>query len=191
MTRPYQLRQRAERQSRTRQKIVEAAIELHQERGLAATSMRDIARQAKVGTVTVYRHFPDEAALVGACSGTYFGRNPLPDPEPWCAIAEPHARLRRGLADTYAYHRATEPMIGRVIDEARDQPVMAPYHAHWDRAAEVLLAAWPARARRDARLAAAIALALGFDTWRLLVCRRGLSDRQAVELMLRLVEGER
>ena len=186
MTRTYQLKQRAASQERTRQKIVEAAIELHQTKGLAATSMRDIAKRARVGTVTVYRHFPDEAALVDACSGTYFERNPFPNPENWCGIADPRERLRRGLRDTYAYHRATEPMIAQVIDEARNQPVMAPYHAHWGRAADVLLAAWPLEARRDTKLKAAVALALSFDTWRLLVREQGLSDTQAVALMLRL-----
>jgi AcrR family transcriptional regulator len=186
MKRPYQLKQRAERRDRTRQKIIEAAIELHQAQGMAATSMRDIAARAKVGTVTVYRHFADEATLVGACSGTYFERHPLPDPEDWRGIEDARERLRRGLRDTYAYHRATEPMIAQVIAEARDQPVMAPYHAHWRRAADVLLAAWPPAARRDAKLKAAVALALSFDTWRLLVRGQGLSDKQAAELMLRL-----
>jgi AcrR family transcriptional regulator len=187
MTRTYQLKRRAESQNRTRQKIIEAAIELHQAKGLSATSMRDIAKRAKVGTVTVYRHFPDEVALVGACSGTYFERNPFPNPEDWCGITDPRERLRRGLRDTYAYHRVTEPMIAQVIDEARDQPVMTPYHTHWRRAADVLLAAWPPEARRNKKLTAAVALALSFDTWRLLVRERGLTDKQAVELMLRLI----
>ena len=186
MTRPYQLKRRAERQDRTRQRIVEAAIELHQSKGIAATSMRDIAERAKVGTVTVYRHFADEAALVGACSGTYFERHPFPDPDSWRGIKDAQERLRRGLRDTYAYHRQTEPMIAQVSGEARDSPVMAPYHAHWRRAAGVLLAAWPPTARRDAKLQAALALALSFDTWRQLVREQGLSDKQAVELMLRL-----
>lgn len=186
MTRTYRLRRRAESQARTRRKIIEAAIELHEAKGLAATSMRDVANRANVGTVTVYRHFPDEAALLGACSGTYFGRHAFPDPEDWRGIADARERLRRGLRDTYAYHRATEPMIAQVIYEARDLPVMEPYHAHWRRAADVLLAAWPRAARRDAKLKAALALALRFDTWRLLAREEGLSDKQAIELMLRL-----
>jgi len=187
MKRPYQLKRRAEGQRRTRQKIVEAAIELHQAKGLAATTMNDIAERAKVGKVTVYRHFPDEAALVGACSGQYFERHPFPDPEDWRRIGDAAERLRRGLRDTYAYHRATEPMMIRVLADARDLPVMAPYHAHWQRAADVLLSAWPAPARREAVLKAALALALSFDTWRLLVPSQGLTDGQAIGLMMRLV----
>jgi AcrR family transcriptional regulator len=95
MTRSYRLKRRAERQDQTRQKIVEAAIALHQDKGLAATTMADVAERAGVGRVTVYRHFPDEAALVGACSGQYFERHPLPDPELWLEIADPVAPRSR------------------------------------------------------------------------------------------------
>jgi AcrR family transcriptional regulator len=186
MKRSYRLKQRAEGQGRTRQKIVDAAIELHQTKGLAATAVSDIAERAKVGKVTVYRHFPDEAALVSACSGQYFQRHPFPDPEDWRRIEDASERLRRGLRDTYAYHRATEPMMTRVLAEARDLPVMVPYHTHWQRAADVLAGAWPASARRKAVLKAALALALSFDTWHLLVRSQRLTDDQAIELMMRL-----
>ena len=186
MKRSYQLKRRAEGQDRTRQKIVDAAIELHQAKGLAATTMNDIAERAKVGKVTVYRHFPDGAALVSACSGQYFQHHPLPDPEGWRRIQDASERLRRGLRDTYAYHRATEPMMIRVLAEARDLPVMVPYHSHWQRAADILAAAWPVSDRRKAPLKAALALALSFDTWHLLVRAQRLTDDQAIELMMRL-----
>jgi AcrR family transcriptional regulator len=186
MKRSYQLKRRAESQGRTRQKIIDAAIELHQAKGLSGTTTSDIADRAKVGKVTVYRHFPDQVALVGACSGQYFQRHPFPDPEDWRRIQDPSERLRRGLRDTYAYHRATEAMMTRVLAEARDLPVMAPYHEHWQRAAGVLAAAWPPPVRRTAKLKAALALALSFDTWRLLVREQRLSNAQAIDLTMRL-----
>lgn len=186
MARSYQLKRRAERQDETRQKIIEAAIELHQAKGLAATSMSDIAARANVGRVTVYRHFPDEEALVGACSGQYFERHPLPDPEPWKAIKSPIERLRQGLHETYVFHRETDAMMSRVYTEARDLPVMGPYHAHWRRAADILVAGWSLKGRRKALLRAAIALALEYETWRTLIQDHRLTDDQAIELMLRL-----
>lgn len=186
MKRPYQLKQRGKRQGETRQKIVEAAIHLHQTKGLAATSMNDIAEQAGVGKVTVYRHFPDLGAVAGACSGLYFERHPFPDPALWRTIEDPAARLRQGLLEAYAWHRATEPMMSSVYAEARDLPVMAPYLAYWAGAAEVLLEAWAEKGRRKVLLRAAIALALDIETWRTLVRVQGLSDKQAAELMLRL-----
>jgi AcrR family transcriptional regulator len=190
MSRSYQLKRRAERQDETRQRIVEAAIELHQTIGPAATTMSQIAERARVGRVTVYRHFPDESTLARACSGQYFERHPLPDPDAWQAIADPSERLRTGLTQTYAYHSATEAMMTRVLADARDHPVMAPYHAHWSRAADVLVTPWRRRGRRRKLLRAAIALALSFDTWRTLVREQLLESENALELMLRVTVDE-
>ena len=186
MARPYELKRRAERQDETRQRIVEAAIELHQTIGPAATTVSEIAERAGVGRVTVYRHFPDEATLARACSGRYFERHPFPDPESWKAIPDPVERLRTGLEEAYAYHRSTEAMMAHVLADARDHPVVAPYHAHWERGADVLASPWRVRGRRRTLLRAALALALSFDTWRTLVREQELTDDQAVELMLRL-----
>ena len=86
VTRPYRLKRRAERLDETRQRIVEAAIELHQTIGPAATTVSDVAERAHVGRVTVYRHFPDELTLARACSGLYFERHPAPDPDRWQGI---------------------------------------------------------------------------------------------------------
>lgn len=186
MTRSYNLKKRGERQDETRQRIVEAAIHLHQTRGIAATSMIDIAEEAEVGKVTVYRHFPDMEAMVGACSGQYFERNPMPDPEPWRSVKVPQERLRTGLKDAYDWFTSTAPMMTSVYGEARDSPVMAPYHGYWQAAADILLAPWKARGRRKKLLRAAIVLALDFETWRNLVPVQGLTNDQAVELMVRL-----
>jgi AcrR family transcriptional regulator len=186
MGRPYTLKRRAERREATRSRIVEAAIELHQTVGPAATSVTEIAERAGVGRVTVYRHFPDEAALAWACSGRYLQRNPLPDAKAWRAIADAGERLRAGLTETYAYHRGTEAMMTRVLADARDHEVMAPYHAHWRRAVEVLAAPFGARGARRAMLRAGIAVALSFDTWRTLVREQGLTDEQAADVAARL-----
>jgi AcrR family transcriptional regulator len=186
MTRPYRLKRRAERHDETRHRIIEAAIELHQTIGPAATTITDIAERARVGRVTVYRHFPDEPTLARACSGLYFERHPAPDPDRWQAVADPVERLRTALTETYAYHRATQAMMSHVLADARDHPVVAPYHEHWRRAADVLMTGWRVRGRPRATLHAGIALALGFDTWRTLIREEGLGDDQAVELMLRL-----
>jgi AcrR family transcriptional regulator len=186
MARPYRLKQRAERHDQTRRRIIEAAIELHQTIGPAATTVTDIAERAQVGRVTVYRHFPDEPTLARACSGLYFERHPAPDPDRWRAIADPVERLRTALSETYAYHHATEAMMSHVLADARDHPVVAPYHAHWRHAVDVLTAGWRVRGRGRTMLRAGIALALGFDTWRTLIREQQLEDDQAVELMVRL-----
>jgi AcrR family transcriptional regulator len=186
MARSYQLKRRAKRQSETRQRIIEATIELHQTIGPASTTISQIAERAQVGRVTVYRHFPDEPTLSRACSGQYFERHPFPDADRWRKIADPAERLQTGLCETYAYHRTTEAMISHALADARDHPVMAPYHAYWRHAADVLTAPWRTRGNRRTTLHAAIALALSFDTWRTLIQVQGLRDDQATAMMLRL-----
>lgn len=186
MTRRYRMDHRAAKQAATRQKIVEAAIELHQKKGIAATSMRDVASRAGVGVVTVYRHFADDLELLASCSGTYFERHPFPDPEQLSAISDPESRLRQGLRDTYTYHRKTAPMMMSVIDEIRDAPISEPYFAHWRYMAEALSSAWSEPPQRDELLTAGIELALQFDTWKFLTSNMALTDDNAVELMMRL-----
>jgi AcrR family transcriptional regulator len=186
MARSYQLKRRGERQDQTRQRIIEAAIDLHQSKGITVTTMSEIAERAKVGRVTVYRHFPDETALVGACSGQYFQLHPLPDPQRWRSVENATDRLRRGLLETYSYHRETEAMMDQVYAAARDYPVMKPYHDHWHRAADILVEAWSLTGYARKQLHAAISLALNFNTWRTLVRVHNLNDDQIVEFMLRL-----
>jgi AcrR family transcriptional regulator len=186
VTRKYRLKRRAERRDDTRQRIVDAAIELHQTVGPAATTISDIADRAGVGRVTVYRHFPDELTLFRACSGFHLQRNPLPDPQRWHEIDDPVQRLRSALTQVYEYHRTHEAIFTHVLADVRDHEVMAPYHAHWERASDVLVAPWRARGRRRALLRAGIGLALSFDAWRSLVRDHGLTNDQAVEVALRL-----
>ncbi len=186
VTRPYKLKRRAELQDETRQRIVDATIELHQTIGPTATTISEIAERAGVGRVTVYRHFPDELTLAHACSGKYLKQHPPPDPEHWRETADLEERLRSALRETYAYHRATRRMFSHVLADARDHPVMTTYHEHWQRAVEVLLEPSPARGRERNRLRAALALALSFDTWRTLCDEQGLTEPQAADVMLRL-----
>jgi AcrR family transcriptional regulator len=191
MARSYRLKRRAERQDQTRQRIIDATIELHQTIGPAATTVTDIAERAGVGRVTVYRHFPDEPTLARACSGQYFERHPAPDLAGWKVIKDPDERLRRALRETYEYHRATEAMMTRVLADARDHEVMAPYHEYWRHATDALLTPFQARGTRRALLRAGIALALSFDTWRTLVRDQGLSDAHAVDVARGLVSDTR
>ncbi len=189
MPRSYELKRRAERQDETRQRIIDATIQLHQTIGPAATTITDIAERAGVGRVTVYRHFPDEPTLSRACSGQYFEQHPFPDLVAWAAIPDPERRTRIALRETYAYNAANEAMFSHVLADAREHPVMAPYHQYWDHAADVLMAGRRSRGRRRTLQRAAIALALSFDTWRTLISEQQLGDEQAVELMLRLIDG--
>jgi AcrR family transcriptional regulator len=187
--RNYQKRQRAVAEAETRDRILEAAIALHQTLGPAGTSVADIAERAGVGRVTVYRHFPDPEVLARSCSGRYFQRHPVPNLKRWAAIAGADERVAFALTETYAYHRATEAMMTRVLAQARDHPVMEPYHAHWSAAAKLLLSPFRARGRSRNQLRAAIVLALSFETWRTLAHEGRLSDAEAVAIAAGVIRG--
>lgn len=188
MARKYEMRTRAERVEATKRRIVEAAVELHEQVGPARASRSSIAERAGVDRQTYYRHFPDERSLFSACTGLYMSRNPLPEPGSWREIENPDERLRHGLEEIYAYYEANKGMLSSVIRDAEIHPVtqemvsqsMAPQLAELSAA---LAAGW-ARGRKTR---AAIDLALGFHTWRSLVHESGLSVNQAATLMAQVV----
>jgi AcrR family transcriptional regulator len=63
-TSPYQSPLRAEQKEATRQRILDAAGRLMEDRGLEEFSFASIAKEAGVKERTVYRHFPTKAALI-------------------------------------------------------------------------------------------------------------------------------
>lgn len=186
--RRYELKRRAERQAKTRLRIVEAAVALHTSVGPAATSISAIARKAGVQRLTVYRHFPDERALLDACSTHYRAANPLPDPERWKAVRDPEDRLRLALADILAYHERTGPQRMVIMRDAAVKPELLEFAApdldRWRRVREALAVGWGQRGRSRAMLEAALVLATSVQTWRCLVREGGLSHPEAIELLV-------
>src|SRR6266511_6252571 len=106
--RPYRMKKRAELQERTRRRITESAVELHGTLGPSRTSISAVAAHAGVRRSTVYRHFPDEAALFDACSAHWRAANPYPDVDAWARIEDADERLGVALGELYAYYRRTE-----------------------------------------------------------------------------------
>jgi AcrR family transcriptional regulator len=187
--RSYRMTRRAELEQRTRQRITESTVALHGSIGPARTSISAIAAHAGVRRATVYRHFPDEEALFGACSAHWRAANPAPDPADWAAIEDPAQRLRRALEDLYAHYRSTESMRANVLRDEAELPIITRllrgYRAYLEAVRTTLLAG---RNHRGRRVSAAIGHAVAFTTWQSLAREQGLDDRQAAELMCRLVD---
>jgi AcrR family transcriptional regulator len=186
--RKYELKARAEAQQATRARIAAAAAELHQEVGVAKTTVADIARRAGVQRLTVYNHFPDLAALLPACTAHWMAERPPPDLAPAFALGDPAERLRTALTTLYGWYRETAPMQARVFGERESVPELDAWMA---RSADVTIAKLADDLaagfdRPEAR--ALVALALDFWTWRRLD-REGLADQNAAELMTRAVAG--
>jgi AcrR family transcriptional regulator len=189
--RPYRMKRRAELEAQTRLRITESAMELHGTLGPARTSISAVAERAGVRRSTVYRHFPDEAALFGACSAHWAASNAPPDIGRWRTIADPEERLETALAEIYAYYRQTEKMMDNLLRDAPLVPVvqelMGAYGELLAAATEVLVAGRRVRGNSRRRVIAAIGHALAFPTWRALVREQGLDDSGAADLMRRLV----
>jgi AcrR family transcriptional regulator len=189
--RPYKMKRRAELEAQTRQRITESAVELHGTLGPARTSMSAVAEHAGVPRSTVYRHFPDEEALFGACSAHWAAENPPPDVSRWEKVEDPDERLRTALDELYAYYRRAGGMLDKLLRDEQAVPMVAelfaPFHQFQAAIAEILLRGRGLRGRARDRVRAAIGHAISFRTWQQLTAESGLDDEGAAELMRRLV----
>ena len=187
MSRTYQLKRRAERVAETRDRIVEATVELHTSIGPAQTTISDIAELAGVQRHTVYAHFRDQRELFSACSAHWAARHPFPDPARLLAVDEPEQRLRKALGAIYGWYEQVEHDVAIFERDAKVHDVTAEFVARrkhgmlalQDGLAEV----WP----RRKLVRAAIGHALEFETWRSLVRDQRLTPKQAVDAMLSFV----
>jgi AcrR family transcriptional regulator len=192
--RAYRLTARADSQAETRQHIVEAAVALHEKLGPAQTPFSAVAERAGVTRLTLYRHFPDEAALFAACTAHWGALHPFPDAALWNAIKDPAARVAAALAAHYDYYAATRRMwfvayrdVGLVKPI---QPVLAQVDRHLTALADSLAAAFRAKGATLRDLAATLRHALGYATWLSLEDRR-LDTGGKVALVARWLDGIR
>jgi AcrR family transcriptional regulator len=186
--RKYELKARAESQERTRQRIAKAAAELHETVGPAETTVAEIARQAGVSRLTVYKHFPDNAALYPACSAHYANQHPLPDFGAALAREDPVDRVRSLLRTVYGdLYRERQAMMrnlyrDRGLDPALDEFMGNNLDVAIAGLADALVAPFELEADRTARLRSLIRIALEFSTWDRLTAE-GMDDEEAAELM--------
>jgi AcrR family transcriptional regulator len=185
MARAYTLKRRAEQQAETRQRIVEAAVDLHGSVGPSRTTVSMVAERAGVQRHTFYAHFPDERSLLLACSGLVEERDPFPDPEPWRAIEDKAERLGAGLDALYVWFERNAELLANVLPDAeRHAPTREVndlrFGAPGRAIAETLGAGLNARQR------ALLQLALSFFSWRTLA-QAGLKRSEAVAAMVEAI----
>jgi len=190
MARRYELKARAVAFEATRQRIVDATLALHEEVGPARTAITEVSRRAGVGRVTVYNHFPDEAALLSATSAQWLAEHPPPDPEEWAAVFKPTRRIREALDELYPYYRANATMLGHLTRDVEVVPALAEtfgkaFGEHEQAMRDALV---EGRTRHGRRTVAAIGLAISFATWQRLTRDEGLGDGGAAKLMVRAIE---
>jgi AcrR family transcriptional regulator len=189
--RRYRMTRRAESQEETRRRITESAVALHGTLGPSRTSISAVAEHAGVRRSTLYRHFPDEAALFDACTAHWAAANPLPDLGAWSTVEDPDARLATALGELYAFYGRTEAMLENLFRDEVAVPMVgerfAAVRGYFAAARETLMAGRRLRGAAKLRTQAGVGHAIAFSTWKSLVREGGLDDATAVELMLALV----
>ena len=171
--RPYRLKKRAQQQEETRERIVEAIVELHRTVGPAKTKITEVAEMAGVGRMTVYNHFPTDSDLFRACGAHWSAQSPPPDPTRWARIDNPDERLDLALLQMYDYYNREGEMLGKVL---RDEPLLPALAAvmselwwpFFDAAVGTLVRGRTLHGGRKKLFTAAVRLALDFATWRTL-----------------------
>jgi AcrR family transcriptional regulator len=185
--RKYELKARAESQRETRERIARVAAELHEEKGVAHTTVAEIARRAGVTRLTVYNHFADLSELLPACAAHYARLHPTPDFESVMAQGDAAERVRGVLGLVYRWYRETEPMYGKLFSDRASVPELDRFlEQNIDRMLDGLgsdlVGPFALRGRRAVRLRALIRLALDFWTWRRLA-GEGLDDEASADVM--------
>lgn len=188
--RTYVKAARAQSETETRDRIVEAVVALHEEIGPLRTTISAIAGRAGVQRLTVYRHFPDENALIGACSARWTERQPPPDPAAVTA-ADPRRRAGELFVALYAYYRRGERMLEKIHADAPHMAVvretLSPFSEYLDAFVQEIERGWRGR---SALRTATLRHAVEFETWQSLSALTA-SDAESAELVLRWCEGLR
>src|SRR5688572_17258395 len=125
MPRNYSMDKRVAAVEETRNRIIEATMELHDEQGVIATTMQEIAARAGVALGTVYRHFPTLDELVPACGGRTLELNPPPGPAIFADLTHASDRYQALIEALYAFYGRDERRLEVGFAEAMALPVLA------------------------------------------------------------------
>lgn len=170
--RRYSLGKRRSTVAETRQKIVEATVSLHGQKGIFGTSWQDIAREADVSVGTVYKHFPTLEELVPACGELLMERIRPPSADAIATIladaADRRERLRRVALELFAFYERGGPHLESDLRE-RALPAMKEWEDHLRRMVAGFVAeaiAVPDRSPARSEDAAAVAFLFDLPTFR-------------------------
>ena len=107
----------------TRQRILEATLALHAEKGIFGTSWQDIARRADVSVGTVYKHFPSLDELVPACGELMYATTRPPSLEDasriFAGAVSLEERLGRLISELFDFYERGAPYIETDFQERR------------------------------------------------------------------------
>jgi AcrR family transcriptional regulator len=163
--RQYVMDRRAVASEATRQRVIEAAVALHGERGAAATRWTDIAERADVALGTVYRYFPGYDELIPACTG--YGLTTLrpPTPEIFGRATSVGGRVTALVRESFSFWERAYPWMRHRECDRRAVPAVQAFHRQQEARFEGLVrTALGPLARRKRVVDATVSLS-GYSSW--------------------------
>jgi AcrR family transcriptional regulator len=185
------MRRRASNVDETRRRITEAAVRLHTTVGPSETSFAAVAAEAGVTRLTLYRHFENADKLFSACMSHWREQHPPPDFDAWRTVRSFGRRLRRAIADLYAWYDENGNELYPLYRDTSFTPASThrARRENIERMTDAILADRANDASHAPR--AAIGHVLGFWAWRSLVVEEQCSSSEAVDLAARFVLASR
>lgn len=180
--RRYESSRRADAVGETRARIVQATFELHNEKGVLATSMQDIAERADVALRTVYNHFPTLDDLVNGCGAKVQALLAMPRPAIFVGRTTFEERSRALIDELFAmYERGhVQLTVGRC--EQHKVPGLARFLTEFEAGRDALVREALRPFRAGARTVREVAALTDFYVWKACT-EQGLTTRQAADLV--------
>ena len=169
----------------TRQRILEATLTLHSEKGIFGTSWQDIAERADVSVGTVYKHFPSLDELVPACGELMYNITRPPSLEDTSQIfagaGTLEERLERLISELFDFYERGASYIETDFQE-RQLPAVQEWEAYWRATIEGLTREALHPSQPDQRTVQAVGALIDFSVFKSF-SERGIPKEQAAEIM--------
>jgi AcrR family transcriptional regulator len=180
--RKYTMDKRKAAVEETRQRIVEAALALHSEKGIFGTSWQDIAHRADVSVGTVYKHFPSLDELVPACGQLAYAilRPPsLEDaPQIFADATSLEERLGRLIEELFDFYERGAPYMETDFQERR-LPAVVQWEAYMRATIAGLVREALVFAVPDEHMVQSVSALLDFSTFKSFVDREIQKEQAA------------
>jgi AcrR family transcriptional regulator len=158
----------------TRQRILEATLALHAEKGIFGTSWQDIAKRADVSVGTVYKHFPSLDELVPACGELMYAITRPPSledaPQIFAGASSLEERIERLVSELFDFYERGTGYIETDFQE-RQLPAVVEWEAYMRATIAGLVREALVPAGPDERTVQAVSALLDFSTFKSLLDR--------------------
>ena len=183
--RKYTMDKRRAAVEETRQRILEAALALHSEKGIFGTSWQDIAHRADVSVGTVYKHFPSLDELVPACGELVYAITRPPSledaPQIFAEANSLEERLGRLIEELFAFYERGAPYIETDFQERR-LPAVVEWEAYMRATIAGLVREALVSAEPDEHTVQSVSALLDFSTFKSFL-DRDIQKEQAAKTM--------